>query len=187
MRDFEVDNSITQGAYRMQSVIGRATLKLGDDTDATQTWQIEGYPGEIRSGVQRLGQVGLATMPLPGAKAHVSWQGGSRGFGTITNVEDPRYRPKELKGGEFLLYAVTGADEKGEGGAMKPILKGTVNGEGHLTGLKVFIGDADTTDVNIVASSKVTLKAPEVDISNGGTVQAVKLADGTNSTVLKAQ
>jgi hypothetical protein len=34
----------------------------------------------------------------------------------------------------------------------------------------------------------VTLQqAPEVDISNGGTVQAVKLADGTNSTVLKAQ
>lgn len=185
--DGGADDQIGRAFYRTRSVIGRANLKLGDDTGPVQLWQTEGYPGELRDGVQRLGIFGLATMPLPGGKAHVSWQGGYRGFGTITSVEDPRYRPKNLRGGEFLLYVVTGAGSDGSGGTMKPILKGTVDGKGILTGIEIDIGDANTTDIKVKASSKVTVMAPEVDISNGGTVQALKLADGSDSTVLKAQ
>jgi hypothetical protein len=37
------------------------------------------------------------------------------------------------------------------------------------------------------ASTEVTITAPDVEISNGGTTQPVKLADRSNSTVLKAQ
>jgi hypothetical protein len=67
------------------------------------------------------------------------------------------------------------------------VLKGTVDGNGVLTGIEIDIGDTNTTTVKIKGSTKVTVQAPEVDISNGGTLQPVKLADGTNSTVLKAQ
>jgi hypothetical protein len=57
----------------------------------------------------------------------------------------------------------------------------------HLTGIEIDIGDSNTATVKVIASSKVTVVAPEVDVSNGGTLQPVKLADGSNSTVLKAQ
>jgi phage baseplate assembly protein V len=187
MDDWGAYDRLERSFHRTRSTIGRATAKLVDDTGPVQLWQIEGYPTELRDKVQRLGSYGLTTVPLPGAKAHITWQGGYRAHGIVTGVEDPRYRPKNLKGGEFLLYVVTGSENDGSGGTMKPILKGTVNGNGVLTGLEIDIGDSDTTTVKIKASSKVIVTAPEVDISNGGTLQAVKLADGTNSTVLKAQ
>src|ERR1700720_4762749 len=95
--------------YRTFMSLGRATLTLGDDSGPVQHWQLEGYAGEVRDKVHRFGEFGVSSMPLPGAKVHVSWDAGHRGFGTVIGVEDPRYRPKGLKGGEFLLYVVTGA------------------------------------------------------------------------------
>jgi phage gp45-like len=141
MGDFTVDDGITQGAYRTRSVISRATLKLGDDSQPVQTWQIEGFPGEIRDGVQRLHAFGISSMPLPGAKAHVSWQGGYRGFGTITSVEDPRYRPKGLKGGETHIYMVDGAQASdGTGGTLRTLLKGAIGWLTTLLGKTITIG-----------------------------------------------
>lgn len=54
-----------------------------------------------------------------------------------------------------------------------------------VTGNTVTVSGSNQVNVN--GASKVILKAPDVEASNGGTVQAVKLADGSNSTVLKAQ
>jgi phage baseplate assembly protein V len=185
--DWGAYDRLERSFHRARSSMGRATLKLGDDTGPVQLWQLEGYPTELRDGVQRLGSYGLTTMPLPGAKAHVAWQGGYRAHGIVTSIEDPRYRPKNLKGAEFLLYVVTGADAEGKNGTMRPVLKGTKDGDAILTGIHISIGDNNTVQVTIKGSTKVTVTAPEVDISNGGTLQAVKLADGSNSTVLKAQ
>ena len=187
MDDWNYLDAAKRSFDRIRSTIGHATLTLGDDSQPIQTWQLEGYPGEVRGEIRRIGHFGLTMMPLPGAKATLCWQGGYRGFGTIIGIEDPRYRPTGLKGGEFLLYVVSGAAADGSGGTMKPILKGSVDGHGQLTGLEIDIGDANTTQVTVKASSKVVVQAPEVDISNGGALQPVKLADGSNSTVLKAQ
>jgi hypothetical protein len=44
-----------------------------------------------------------------------------------------------------------------------------------------------TRNATVTAATKAQVTAPEIDLGNGGTLQAVKLADGSNSTVLKAQ
>lgn len=187
MTDWNGDDFADRTYHRTRNTVSRATLPMGDDTKSLQQHQTEGYVGEVRNDVQRHGEFGFSSMPLPNAEATILYHGGHRGFGTILGVEDSRYRPKGLKPGEFALYIVTGADAKGEGGTMRQILKGHVDGTGELLGVTITIGNSDTTNITVNGSAKVALKSPAVEISNGGTVQAVKLADGTNSTVLKAQ
>jgi phage baseplate assembly protein V len=158
---WDIGDQVSQGFYRTQSVVSRVTLKLGDDTKPVQIWQTEGFPGEIRSGVQRLHAFGISTMPLTGAKAHVTYQGGNRGFGTITNVEDPRYRPKGLKGGETHVYMVDGAQASdGTGGTLRTLLKGAIGWLTTLLGKTITIGDVNTTTITITGSTLIKLVGP---------------------------
>lgn len=172
---------------RAQGGVRRVSIVLSDDSGNIQRHQVEGFEGELRNDIQRINMHGLSTMPLPGAVGIVLYQGGNPGLGTIIGIEDPRYRPKGLKPGEFILSCVSGADANGDGGTAHPIIKGDVDGNGRLAGVQVLLGDGNTTNVTVVASGAVTVTAPEVTIANGGAVQPVKLADGSNSTVLKAQ
>jgi phage gp45-like len=164
---------------------------MGDDSGAFQEHQILSHFNELRDGgsnsarMQRFQSPGHSSMPLPGAGAVVVYHGGHRGFGTIVAVDDGRYRPTGLNPGEFQLYAVSGADKSGNGGTMRPILKGTVNGNGVLTGIEIDIGDANTTQVTVKASSAVTVQAPAVNVTNGGTLSPVQTVAGP-SPVLKA-
>lgn len=181
-------DALQRAHYRARNIVSRVWLRRGDDSKAAvQTWQTEGYAGEVREGLHRIQDHGFASLPPVGSAAVVVHQGGHRGHGMILGGEHPKYRPTGLKGGEFLAYVVSGAAADGTGGTMRPILKGTLDGHGHLTGIEIDIGDSSTTTVKVIASTKVTVVAPEVDVSNGGTWQPVKLADGSNSTVLKAQ
>jgi phage gp45-like len=158
---WDVSDHVSQGFYRTRSVISRVTLKLGNDDGPLQLWQTEGYPTEIRNKVQRLHTFGVSTMPLPGAGAHVSYQGGNRGFGTITNVEDPRYRPKGLKGGETHIYMVDGAQASdGTGGTLRTLLKGAIGWLTTLLGKTITIGDVNTTTVTITGSTLIKFVGP---------------------------
>jgi hypothetical protein len=132
----------------------RVTITLPDDSGPVQRHQIEGYTGEIRNDIQRLTGIGMSSVALPGAKGIVLWPGGAPGIGVLVGLDDPRHRPTGLKPGEFVLYALAGADADGSGATMRPILKGTVDGNGVLTGINISIGDGDT--------QSITLTAPEI-------------------------
>lgn len=157
----EVDRT-DRAFYRVRSAIGRVTLHLGDDSGPYQTHQVEGYPGEIRPNVQRLQHPGLSSMPLPGAKALVSWQGGNRGFGSILAIEDGRYRPTGLQPGETQLYAVDGADGQGNGGTAWAFLQGLLGKICKLLGKTINIGDASSQTIVLTATSQVTISAPTI-------------------------
>lgn len=203
---------IERAYFRAHNLVGRVSLPKPDDTGAIQLHQLTGYTqtevaDELRDPMQRYQTFGLATVPLPGGKGVAVYQSGHRGFGTVIADEDPRYRPRNQKPGEILHYIVDGAQSDGTGGTMRQILKGALGWVSTLFGKTINCGDSNTTMINvgtsgtvtiniggtsapnviIKASTKVTVTVPECDISNGGTLQPVKLADGTNSTVLKAQ
>jgi phage baseplate assembly protein V len=181
-------DALQRAHYRARNIVSRVWLRRGDDSkQSTQTWQIEGYQGEIRESLHRVQDHGFTSLPPVGSAAVVVYQGGHRGHGMVLGGEHPKYRPTGLKPGEFLAYVVSGAAGDGTGGTMRPNHKGTLDGHGQLTGIEIDIGDSSTTTVIIKGSTKVTVTTPECDISNGGALQPVKLADGSNSTVLKAQ
>jgi phage baseplate assembly protein V len=152
-----VAGPIERGWYRAHNVIGRATLHLGDDSQAVQLQQIEGYTGEIRSKVQRQQRFGLSTMPLAGSKGVILYQSGHRGFPTIIADEDPRYRPTGLNGGECQLYMVDGAAKDGTGGKTRVVLQGLLGWVAKLFGVTILIGDSNTQNITITGSGLIKL------------------------------
>lgn len=136
--------------HRIRNTSARLTLHLSDDSQATQLHQTEGYLGEVRDGAHRYGEFGFSSMPLPGAKAYAVYHGGARGLPTITGVEDPRYRPTGLKGGEHQLWMVDGAQSDGTGGTTRAILKAALGWITSLFGTAINIGtqqDTQTIDL----------------------------------------
>jgi phage gp45-like len=188
-----MDNYLAErGWTRALNTIGRATLSMGDDSGPFQLHQLYSHLNEIRDGsqgdaarMQRFQSPGFSSMPLPGAGAVVVYQGGHRGFGTVIAVEDGRVRPTGLQPGEFQLYAVSGAGGDGAGGTTRPILKGSVDGNGHLSGIQIFVGDSNTTNVTITGSATVNINAPKVNVSHGGALSPVVTVAGP-SPVLSA-
>jgi phage baseplate assembly protein V len=156
--DWGTIGPIERGWYRAHNVTGRVTLPLGDDTKKIQTWQIEGYTGELRSGMQRVQRFGFSSMPLAGAKGVAHYQSGHRGFATIIADDDPRYRPTGLNGGEFQMYMVDGAKKDGTGGTTRTILQGLLGWVAKLLGATIIIGDSNNTKFTIVAPNGVDLQ-----------------------------
>jgi phage baseplate assembly protein V len=173
-------------AYRARNALGGVTLTLPNDAGPVQTHQTLGYLGELRSGVLRLQNPGFTSVPLVGAKGIAVYPGGNRVQGIIVGVEDVRYRPVGLNPGEFLLYAIRGAGSDGTGGTAHPILKGTVDGNGELTGIEINVGDANTTNVAIVGSAQVSMTSGGSLTINGATgdvvVNGISLVNHTHPT-----
>ncbi len=142
---------------RMHNIVGRVTLPLGDDSGQVQLHQIEGYTGELRNQMQRFGEYGFASMPLPGAKGVALYQGGHRGFPTIVATEDPRYRPKGLQPGESGLYIIDGADGNGGGGTVRWLLKGALGWFANLFGKTINVGASGDTDLIQLTGTTITI------------------------------
>jgi phage baseplate assembly protein gpV len=96
----------------------------------------------------------------------------------VSRVADDRYPPPSAsqQGQDGELYVV---DKQGSSLAFTKDGKLTINGHTEI--------DFSGPTIKITATTEVDVTAPLVKVSNGGTAQFVKLADGSNSTVLKAQ
>lgn len=165
--------------WRLHNLTRRITLHVGDDTGVYQTYQTEGYPGELRDDIPRVQEFGISTMPLPGAEGlTVSTNAGYHGTSAITNTNDPRYRVKNQKPGETALYIVDEADKKtGDNGKCRTILKGALQWITSVIGKTINIGDSNVTTINagttpsdnltinVGESNKVTINVKGKDIT----------------------
>ena len=114
-----------------------------------------------------------------GDQVEIHWPEGGINEASITRrLYDQRNPPPQqaqnAQQGEYYIVDKAGS-----------VLAMTQNGTMSIAG-KVEL-DLSGATIKLTATTAVTVSAPTVTISNGGTTQSVKLADGSNSTVLKAQ
>jgi phage baseplate assembly protein V len=189
---FAIDTETKRAYFRALNTVGRVTLPLGKDDGNIQTHQTVGYTSpkvsETYNDMQRYGEFGLTSMPLPGAKGIVNYQGGHRGFQTITGVEDPRYRPKGLKPGESGLYAVDGAKADGTGGTMWHAFTARLKKVASMLGVTIIVGNKDTVTITetgetitITGSKNVTIIGASGDVR----VDGVSLVNHTHGGITR--
>jgi phage baseplate assembly protein V len=155
----DIDDALERTFFRMRNLAARGRIGLVDDTKPVQLHQVELYPGEIRGAVQHFQPFGFSAVPLVGARVAPHWQGGHRGLGSIHGVEDPRYRPTGLQGGEIVVYMVDGAAANGTGGTMRRILFAAAGWVLSLFGKTVNIGTATDTETLAAAGQTITISA----------------------------
>lgn len=93
---------------RVNHMVSRAVLKLATDSSGIQAAQIGIMAGEIRELCERFQQYGFTSVPFAGAEVVVVFVGGNRAHPLITNVDDRRYRKKNLQPGESAQYSDEG-------------------------------------------------------------------------------
>lgn len=89
-------------------MVGRAIIRLSDDSQSIQTLQLDLLRGETQPRVTRFQEYGFTSNPLPGAEAAVIFLGGARSQGLVIATEDRRYRLVGMQGGEVALYTDEG-------------------------------------------------------------------------------
>lgn len=132
-------------------MVARGVVKLINDSLKMQEVQITLLADEVKADVERFQNYGLTSHPLPGAEAAVMFVGGSRDHGMVIAIDDRRYRLKGLAAGEVALY-----DDLGQ----KVHLKRDMIDVDSPTKIK-----ATAPNVEIIASAKVTMTTPLLEVS----------------------
>lgn len=134
----------------LRNLVARAVLALVDDARKLQAAQVDMLDGESRADVERFQQYGFTSVPEPGAEAVMLAVGGSRSHMVAIAVDDRRYRKRGLKEGEVCLYSKFGD--------------------------YVLLKDDGTIEVK--ASNKVLVDAPDVHCTNNLHVRGNIICDG---------
>ena len=138
----------------MVNMIARAVIAAINDGTGIQSAQVKILEGESRDEVERFQQYGFTSVPLPGAEGVVIFVGGNRDHALLVNVDDRRYRPKNLAAGEVQIY----------------------NHVGDYVHIK-----ADGT-MKVVASTKVEVTCPLVEMSGDLRVKGYIIDDYENNS-----
>ena len=89
---------------RVLLMVGRAVVRVVDDSLKLQAVQVEALQGEVLDGIERWQEYGFSSVPHPGAEAIVAALGGQRQHSVVLAVEDRRYRVTGLEQGEVCIY-----------------------------------------------------------------------------------
>ncbi len=160
-------------ARRVRLLARRAVVRLVYDDAKMQELQLAIFSGEVRDGVERWEDYGFTSHPPPGAEAIVLALGGNTDHGAVIKVADRRYRLTALAAGEVALY-----DDQGQ------VIHFKRDKTIHIYGcdpLTADIGVAATITcplVTLVASTKVTMTTPLLEVSGAITAGTNIIATG---------
>lgn len=146
----ELSRLVAPLARRIRLMAARAVITLIDDAAKLQSAQVKLLADEVRDRVERFQQYGFTAVPLPGAEGVYLSLGGTRDHGVLICVDDRRYRPKGLQGGEAAMY----------------------NHLGDIIHIK-----ADRS-IGIIAATKITITTPLVEFSGNLQVAGSIVAQG---------
>jgi phage baseplate assembly protein V len=162
-------------------MIGRAIIRLVNDAGPVQRVQVDRLAGETADDLEVFGWYGFGSYPHPGAEAIVTSLGGVRSHGVVIAVADRRYRLLGMQEGEVALF-----DDLGQ--------------KVHLTrsGIVIEAPEVTVTTNHMIVDADQTTFTGNVSIGGNlgvdgdvglgeGAVLAVKLADNTNATKVKAK
>ncbi|MDY0882312.1 phage baseplate assembly protein V [Dongia soli] len=89
---------------RMRMAIAKVVLSGVDDSPGLQSVQLRLMADEAKGGLTHLQHYGFSSNPHPGAEGVAFFIGGNRDHGVALNLDDRRYRPRNIKAGEVILY-----------------------------------------------------------------------------------
>ena len=143
---------------RMATMIGRCILSALDSSSGVQNASVTIMADEEMKGVEYMEPYGFTSVPLQGAEGVVLNVSSRRGSCVVVSLGNRKFRLKGLKSGEVALYTDEGDKLVFERGK-------TV----RLTTQKLIIDVAETVDIN--AGQKVTINAPETEVTGHMTIQ----------------
>ena len=151
-----------QAGRKLRNIVARGVVDLADDSRKMQENQVRLLEGELISNAERAQQYGFSSHPLPGAECFVVFCGAAREHPVILAVDDRRYRVKDSKPGEVVIYTDEGDTiTLKRGNVIEVAGKGDVIVKAGRT-VSVEAG----TSVAITADAAITLTAPTI-ILNG--------------------
>jgi phage baseplate assembly protein V len=91
---------------RVRLMVARGIIELVDDSKKLQTAQVTIQDDVVRDDVERFQQYGFSSVPKADAEAIVLMVGGNADHPVVINVDDRRYRPRNLAEGESCMYTL---------------------------------------------------------------------------------
>lgn len=152
---------------RRSGMVRRVIVKQSDDTKEVRTLQVSGIAKQVNSGVEHLEPFGFSSNPPEGAEALKIEVGGSPAHPLILVAFDRRYRIKNLQPGEAIVFNQWGDYIK-------------FSQDRHIRVVADTAVDVTAPNVNINATTKVTLTTPLVECSQNLKVDGNLEVDGTS-------
>lgn len=163
-----IKQAIERMYRRILLAAGRGRVVLVDDTGPVQKLQVRLGAMEVKDGVPRLVEYGLASNPPSGSDVYVAFIAGDRSNGVIIASGNQAARMRNLQPGEVAIY-----DDLGQ--SVYLTRNGIViNG----AGLPLTVNNTPVVIVN--AATKVALNTPELDVS-GKIVAGGDITDNATS------
>lgn len=136
---------------RILLLVGRAVLKLVDDSLKFQQVQVQGLRDETLDDVERFQNYGFTSHPHPEAEVLLLSMGGMRSHSVAIAVDDRRYRVKGLAEGEVALYT----SEHGAGSERHII---------HMKNGRMIEMRCGNSSI-VMTPSNITLTATRIDLN----------------------
>lgn len=89
---------------KIMMMVGRCVIEAVNDSGPLQKNQVTILSGEVKDGYDRVQEYGFTSVPKSQAEGIVICIGGNRDHGVVIATDDRRYRPKNLKAGEVVIY-----------------------------------------------------------------------------------
>lgn len=147
-------------------MVATGIVKLVNDATKIQQQQLALLNEEVRDQVNRMQPYGHSSNPRPGAEALAVAVGGNRNHLVVVVVDDGRYRKKNLASGEHALYHWEGDYIHFKNGRIIDVVAGNAV-------------NVTAPEVTVVATTKVKLQTPLVEVTQHMTVGGNLTANGT--------
>lgn len=153
MSDFHRQTAALRQRVRM--MVGRVTIEAVNDDPMAQELQVQGFEDEIHDAVERFGDYGFNSHPLPGAEAATVSVGGTRSHQIVVGIVDRRHRPRGLEPGEVAMY----------------------DDQGQLVILKRDAIEIHTDKPLKIYASSVLIEADSIDLGGAGGPAVARVGD----------
>lgn len=142
---------------RIENMVARGVVRLINDSAKMQELQVSILQGESRDYVERFQNYGFTSHPPKGSEALLVFPGGNRAHPVAIAVDDRASRKKEMAEGEAALYTKFGDYIH-------------IKADGTIEVVASSAVTVEAPEVTVTASTKVTLDTPACEITGALTV-----------------
>ena len=157
------ESNLEKATNSARNLVTRAEISKVDDALKMQVVQAIGLEDEIISEIEHFQPYGLSSHPLTGSEAMLLFVGADRSHPVAVVVDDRRYRLKNLKQGEVVLYT-----DEGDYIHLKRGNIIEVSTKKLIVKAEKIMVDAEDVTVNAkkteLESASITLKASEITL-----------------------